>query len=493
MGRLCCDVVVWSAGRCEGIARDLIARSSSPPPVLLVVASGGAAAVSAALSAGFADVARGDDGGGELVARALAVARRSVAARALAVEVDMFRELAEGGRDLLMRQGPDGTIRYASPGAHEMLGWHPAELAGSRGRRILPPEALEAVATPRVHRVPRRDGGHVWLETTAWMIHDSSGRVREIQTDSRDVTGRVRAEAERAAVMRVTAAVAEVLPFDRIAEMVSREAAGLVAGESGAVVRFHGDEGMVVGAAGPRVRVGDRVPVAAVGDGALVAPVTVEGSPWGLVMAEPGRPAEDRQALLERLRRLAPLVGLAVSNSRGRERLVARATTDPLTGLANHGAFHERLAQEAARAGRSGAPLTLVAIDLDHFKRVNDTHGHQVGDEVLREVAGRLRECARRGDVAARVGGEELAWLLPETGIAQGMEAAERLRARIADVPFPVVGRLTASLGVATLGPGGTADLAHRADQSLYRAKEGGRNACVAAPEGARVMEALFE
>ncbi len=499
MARARWDVVVWSAGRFEEIARDLIARSTPPPPVLLVMDGGGAGAVASALAAGFCDVARDDGGRGELVARALAVARRSAAGRALTREADMFRELAEGGRDLLVRQAPDGTIRYASAGARDLLGWDPGALVGRRASQILPAEALEAVGAPAVHRVLRRDGGHLWMETTARVIHDRSGRVREIQTDSRDVTGRVRAEAERTAVMRVTAAVAEGLPFRRIAEMVAREAAGLVAGESGAVVRFHGDEGMVLGAAGPLVRVGDRVPVAAAAEGALVAPVVVEGAPWGVVLADGARvcagapAAEQPGELVERLRRLAPLVSLAVTNSRGRERLVALATTDPLTGLANHGAFHERFAEEVARAGRSGAPLTLVMIDLDHFKRVNDTHGHLEGDEVLREVARRLRHCARRGDVPARVGGEELAWLLPATDAPQGLEAAERLRAHIADTPFGAVGRLTASLGVASLGPAGAADLAHRADAALYQAKEGGRNACVMAPEGARLMEALFE
>jgi diguanylate cyclase (GGDEF)-like protein len=112
-----------------------------------------------------------------------------------------------------------------------------------------------------------------------------------------------------------------------------------------------------------------------------------------------------------------------------------------------------------------------------------------VGDDVLREVARRLGACARRGDVAARVGGEELAWLLPGADLAHGMEAAERLRRVIAGTEFAIVGRLTASLGVASLGvasPGAAdpEDLARRADRALYRAKEGGRDACVASDEG---------
>jgi diguanylate cyclase (GGDEF)-like protein len=133
-----------------------------------------------------------------------------------------------------------------------------------------------------------------------------------------------------------------------------------------------------------------------------------------------------------------------------------------------------------------------VLIDLDHFKRVNDTHGHAAGDDVLREVSRRLRECGRRGDVTARVGGEELAWLLPSTDLDHAREAAERLRAAIREREFGPVGRLTASLGVAQLGPGGSADLIRRSDLALYRAKEEGRDACVAWPDEA-VTEALFD
>ena len=196
---------------------------------------------------------------------------------------------------------------------------------------------------------------------------------------------------------------------------------------------------------------------------------------WGMLLALGAEAAE-----AERLAALADLVGLAVANARSRERLVALATTDPLTGLANHRAFRERLLAECARVERSGGPLALVMIDLDRFKRINDTHGHQAGDEVLRGVARRLASCARRGDVPARVGGEELAWLLPDTGLDAAVEAAERLRLAIRGVPFRAVGQVTASLGVAVLGPEGPDDLVRRADLALYRAKEGGRDACEA-------------
>jgi diguanylate cyclase (GGDEF)-like protein len=183
----------------------------------------------------------------------------------------------------------------------------------------------------------------------------------------------------------------------------------------------------------------------------------------------------------DRLAQHADLVGLAVANARAHERLVALTRTDGLTGLANHRAFRERLESDSARARRTGFPVSLVIVDLDRFKRVNDTWGHQAGDAVLLEVARRLQACARRGDLPARIGGEELAWLLRDPGVAAARDAAERLRRAIRDTPIPPVGTVTASLGVAELGPGGPDDLVRRADAALYRAKDDGRDACVVA------------
>jgi diguanylate cyclase (GGDEF)-like protein len=152
------------------------------------------------------------------------------------------------------------------------------------------------------------------------------------------------------------------------------------------------------------------------------------------------------------------------------------ALHDALTGLSNRRAFDEALARETAQAHRLGRPLSLVAFDLDHFKRVNDTHGHDLGDGVLIELAGLVRGLGRREDLAARWGGEEFAWLLPGVDEGAAFQVAERLRAAVATYPFPG-GPLTISLGTATLRPGEDGSgLFTRADTALYAAKRAGRN-----------------
>jgi diguanylate cyclase (GGDEF)-like protein/PAS domain S-box-containing protein len=152
------------------------------------------------------------------------------------------------------------------------------------------------------------------------------------------------------------------------------------------------------------------------------------------------------------------------------------ATHDPLTGLANHRVFHERLRAEAARASRNRQPLSLAILDLDHFKDINDQHGHLVGDSVLREMGQRLRDITRASELFARVGGEEFAWILNADG-PEAFAAAERARHAIIDTPFQLVGAVTMSVGVCDLASAvDVQELYERADQALYLAKGRGRN-----------------
>lgn len=165
------------------------------------------------------------------------------------------------------------------------------------------------------------------------------------------------------------------------------------------------------------------------------------------------------------------------------QRLEALATTDPLTRLLNRRAMHDRLAAEVQRADRYGAVLTLLLADVDHFKEVNDTHGHLVGDAVLAQVATVLQASLRTVDIAARYGGEEFIAILPETPLDGGVAIAERLRERLARHEFSGVHglplQLTISIGVAVYpgtGVRSTDELIACADAALYRAKAEGRN-----------------
>jgi len=161
---------------------------------------------------------------------------------------------------------------------------------------------------------------------------------------------------------------------------------------------------------------------------------------------------------------------------RDREAALARAGADPLTGLANHRVFHERLASEVSRARRHGNPLALALIDVDHFKQINDTRGHQVGDRVLAEVSERLAEMARNEDVLARIGGDEFGLLLPHTDRLEAYAAIERARQAVSASDLVGV-RVTVSAGICDLATAHDADSMFRfADGALYWSKAHGRD-----------------
>ncbi len=180
----------------------------------------------------------------------------------------------------------------------------------------------------------------------------------------------------------------------------------------------------------------------------------------------------------------ATMAALSLENIRLFESVHRQATHDALTQLHSHRSFQQRLQEEVLRSGRSQTPLALIMLDVDHFKRYNDSFGHQAGDHLLRTLAGVLGSFARPVDFVARYGGEEFAIILPNFVRSEAVQLAERIRARVAAEPFAFQGsptRATMSLGVAAFPTDATtpSQLVRVADERLYRAKHGGRNQVV--------------
>ena len=206
------------------------------------------------------------------------------------------------------------------------------------------------------------------------------------------------------------------------------------------------------------------------------APITVAGKLWGALGASYGQGLIPAGAET-RLERFASLVGSAISNAEAWDKLERQATTDPLTGIANRRAFNDRLGGEIARAQRYGRHLALASIDIDHFKAVNDLHGHPAGDRVLTAFAQLLSAHSRGEDLVARIGGEEFAWLMPETDTKGAYVAANRLREATESTLFALSEPVTVSVGVGSTETAPDADaLVRDADRALYWAKDSGRN-----------------
>ncbi|HSO17468.1 MAG TPA: diguanylate cyclase [Arthrobacter sp.] len=206
------------------------------------------------------------------------------------------------------------------------------------------------------------------------------------------------------------------------------------------------------------------------------APIRVSGSLWGAVALTSKSTTSLTRAILDQLAQFAELVEIAIGNAEARSNLESQASTDALSGLPNRRVLEERLTRESELAAARGTKLSAIVLDIDHFKLVNDSFGHLAGDKVLAEVAARLSDVARQGEVVARFGGEEFVWLLPGSSSEEALQAAERARLAVASKPFDGVGTITLSAGVCELEEAGTHALLACADHALYASKHAGRN-----------------
>jgi two-component system cell cycle response regulator len=217
----------------------------------------------------------------------------------------------------------------------------------------------------------------------------------------------------------------------------------------------------------------------------VVVPLRADGRTTGFLLAEHGLRSGSRieRRVVAMVERFASHGALALANVELVERLRRVADTDGLTGIANRRMFDAVLTQELARSARTGRPVSVVLLDLDHFKELNDEHGHQTGDEVLRRVAALLSAGCRSSDTVARYGGEEFVVVLPECGAVEATARADELRRAVvaADLPVPV----TISGGAAEYPAHGAdgATLVRLADEALYWSKRHGRNRITAHSE----------
>ena len=227
-------------------------------------------------------------------------------------------------------------------------------------------------------------------------------------------------------------------------------------------------------------------------DRAVGFPLIVGGSPLGVLGVRPeggGKLPEDRKRILEAA---AALLAVSVKNAQLFREVRDNSVKDGLTGCFTRGHALDVIDAELRRARRTQMPVTMIMFDLDHFKDVNDRHGHLCGDAVLSAVGRRMKEVLRGSDVKCRYGGEEFLVLLPETPLHGARRVADTLRREIAERPIPWAGEtltVTASFGLAQTMPGevNVEAVIERADQAMYRAKNDGRNCVRIASETAQV------
>jgi len=216
--------------------------------------------------------------------------------------------------------------------------------------------------------------------------------------------------------------------------------------------------------------------------GCLVVPVVADGQAVGCVQLISSQPNAYRTDQLEHVGRLISLASVGVRNALIHSRNRLMADTDSLTGLLSPRAYHERLETEFRRAQAARKSISLLIIDLDNFKQVNDSHGHQIGDELLRRLGAVLRAQARRNDVCCRYGGDEFIIVMPETIKSEAAVVAERVRKTVEEIAVSAsntVVRATVSIGAASYPQDVTNKqaLIKAADDALYAAKHDGRNA----------------
>lgn len=444
-----------------------------------------------------------------------------------------YRLLADSASDLVLTVDSECRTTYASPSSFDVLGLESECLIG----RMLPDLAVESDSETLRHAIRsaeqsgrthtsaglRHHRGHpVWLdmairrlpEERGFVIaaHDISerrdletrlqeaGRILDVRRQKIDLIGRLarrlpccRDNAEFAETIRCY--LPQILPETAGAFYLLEAGATELRrlsnwGQGGFAERFKAEDCWAL-------RRGQRHSVEDANSETICAhhgplpcpyvctPLVAQEKIVGMLHLRYDAPPDDRD-----LDMVVETISLALVNLLLQQDLRDKSMRDALTGLFNRRQLETALEAEVAKALRDGTSLSLLMLDADHFKRLNDTHGHEAGDHVLIEIARMLESHFRDSDIACRFGGEEFVVIMPGTGRAPALARAEALRAAVAGRSFVFEGRsigaVTLSVGVATLPENGEAPeaLLSKADQALYAAKRGGRNQVVMATEG---------
>ncbi len=396
-----------------------------------------------------------------------------------------FEALVEHASDLITVNDMDGTLTYASPSAETVLGYEPSELVGHSARDLIHPDDLarleqaagaqfeQGVAEPILYRARHRDGTWRDLESTITDLTDEPA-VQGTVTNARDVTERRAAEHRASDLVEILEATSELVVVSDGAGTivyVNRSARALLGAYEGQhVTELSSDTTL------ERLRT-DIMPTAR-HRGAWTGELElIDASGGAIPVATTVQVLRDDQGQVSRIATVAHDITELKAAQR---RLEFEATHDSLTGLANRALFREISERAIARAGRTDEELAVLFLDLDGFKLVNDSYGHDVGDVLLGTVARRLRDTVRAGDTLARLGGDEFVILCehPRGEVAM-LELSERIIETVSQ-PTTIEGyevRVGLSIGIAFSrgADKGVVELIRDADVALYRAKHQGR------------------
>ncbi len=412
--------------------------------------------------------------------------------------------IVESSHDAVLGATLDGTLVSWNAAAEQLYGYTEAEIIGQHASVLAPPSERGFIAevTQAVLRGERRenievkrrrkDGKEIDLSLTFSPIRNTAGEIIGIAAIGRDITAQQQAKEALRRSQEAFRTVMEGAPIvfyatDREGIVTFSEGAGLerlglapgqVVGQS--VFEMYRDVPDIAGNL-RRALGGETVSYDAEVGGLCyhneVRPQrNQDGAITGLIGV--GHDITERKQAEEALKDFAVVLEFQKQElERANAELAALATIDGLTGMRNRRAFDERLSEEFERASRYHTPLSLLLLDIDHFKQYNDAFGHPAGDEVLRMIGRVLQKATRETDFLARYGGEEIAVILPETDGDGAMQVAERIRLAVATTAWECR-EVTASLGVCSLKMGmeRPEEMIKCADRALYQSKAGGRN-----------------